>query len=392
MLTTSRAPLGLSSESVYPLPELSPPTTRRAVPAAREGRPARRRPARRCRARAVRAGWTACRWRWNWPRRGCGSCRWPRSRDAWTTGSPCCAAAPGTRRHRHRTLHAVIDWSWHLLEPDGRAAMRALSVFPDGFTADAARHLLGDDAAAGTAGRPVAAQGVRHRVGHAVPHAGDRARVQRGQARRGRRDRPRARRGSSPGQRISACGTRSRRSAPTWSRSPGRPGPSRTTWCRRCATGWTGRTARPSPRRRASCVDCGWSSRTSPAWARWPPTRPGCCPTTDPSPGTSRITRTALVLSAVSGFLLPGPPPLRLLAALRRVPDGAAGHHRRRDCTPSCRAADRRRHCATAPSRWSPAWPTACQLRPRSRQRPGRRAAGGEADARRCSTSGMPGG
>jgi hypothetical protein len=46
---------------------------------------------------------------------------------------------------RHRTLHAVIDWSWNLLDPAGQAAMRALSVFPGGFTADAARHLLGAD-------------------------------------------------------------------------------------------------------------------------------------------------------------------------------------------------------------------------------------------------------
>jgi tetratricopeptide (TPR) repeat protein len=46
---------------------------------------------------------------------------------------------------RHRTLHAVIDWSWNLLDPAGQAAMRAMSVFPSGFTAEAARHLLGDD-------------------------------------------------------------------------------------------------------------------------------------------------------------------------------------------------------------------------------------------------------
>ncbi|MGH3680937.1 MAG: ATP-binding protein, partial [Natronosporangium sp.] len=43
---------------------------------------------------------------------------------------------------RHHTLHAVVDWSWNLLEPAGQAAMRRLSVFPAGFTADAARHLL----------------------------------------------------------------------------------------------------------------------------------------------------------------------------------------------------------------------------------------------------------
>jgi hypothetical protein len=46
---------------------------------------------------------------------------------------------------RHQTLHAVVDWSWNLLEPAGRAAMRALSVFPGGFTAEAAGHLLDDE-------------------------------------------------------------------------------------------------------------------------------------------------------------------------------------------------------------------------------------------------------
>lgn len=45
---------------------------------------------------------------------------------------------------RHQTLHAVVDWSWNLLEPAGLAAMRALSVFPGGYTAHAAQHLLGD--------------------------------------------------------------------------------------------------------------------------------------------------------------------------------------------------------------------------------------------------------
>ncbi len=47
---------------------------------------------------------------------------------------------------RHRTMHAVVDWSWNLLTPSGRAAMRALSIFSGGFTLDAARHLLDGDA------------------------------------------------------------------------------------------------------------------------------------------------------------------------------------------------------------------------------------------------------
>jgi tetratricopeptide (TPR) repeat protein len=46
---------------------------------------------------------------------------------------------------RHHTLHAVVDWSWNLLDPAGQAAMRALSVFTDGFTTESARLLLGAD-------------------------------------------------------------------------------------------------------------------------------------------------------------------------------------------------------------------------------------------------------
>jgi predicted ATPase len=44
---------------------------------------------------------------------------------------------------RHRTLHAVVDWSWNLLDEAGGTAMRLPSVFPGGFTADAANRLLG---------------------------------------------------------------------------------------------------------------------------------------------------------------------------------------------------------------------------------------------------------
>ena len=96
VLTTSRAPLGLSSESVYLLPELDLDTAaelfRQRARAVRPGR----RPARGCRAGAVRP--LTGPWPWNWPPRGSGSCRWPRSPAAWTTGSRCCAAAQGTRR------------------------------------------------------------------------------------------------------------------------------------------------------------------------------------------------------------------------------------------------------------------------------------------------------
>ena len=43
---------------------------------------------------------------------------------------------------RHRTLLAVIDWSWNLLKEPERVALRRLSVFRDGFSLDAAAAVL----------------------------------------------------------------------------------------------------------------------------------------------------------------------------------------------------------------------------------------------------------
>ncbi|TSD95124.1 AAA family ATPase [Skermania sp. ID1734] len=39
---------------------------------------------------------------------------------------------------RHRTLHAVIEWSWNLLEPPQQTVLRRLCRFPAGFTLSAA--------------------------------------------------------------------------------------------------------------------------------------------------------------------------------------------------------------------------------------------------------------
>jgi predicted ATPase/DNA-binding SARP family transcriptional activator len=145
VLTTSRAPLGLSSESVYPLPELDlpamvelfgqrarairpdidlPPTVVRELCGRLDGLPlAAELAAARVRVMSV-AEIVA------------------RLDDRFALLRASTRDAP----RRHHTLHAVIDWSWHLLEPAGRAAMRTLSVFPGGFTSAAARHVLGDDA------------------------------------------------------------------------------------------------------------------------------------------------------------------------------------------------------------------------------------------------------
>lgn len=48
-----------------------------------------------------------------------------------------------TRPERHRTLHAVIDWSWTLLESGHRTALTRLCRFPAGFTAEAAKRVAG---------------------------------------------------------------------------------------------------------------------------------------------------------------------------------------------------------------------------------------------------------
>jgi predicted ATPase/DNA-binding SARP family transcriptional activator len=142
VLTTSRAPLGLSSESVYLLPELDLATTAELF---------------RQRARAVRpdADLPA-----DAVRELCsGLDGLPLAAELAAARVRIMSVAEIARRlddrfavlrssardapQRHRTLHAVIDWSWNLLDPAGQAAMRELSVFPGGFTANAARHLLG---------------------------------------------------------------------------------------------------------------------------------------------------------------------------------------------------------------------------------------------------------
>jgi predicted ATPase/DNA-binding SARP family transcriptional activator len=45
---------------------------------------------------------------------------------------------------RHQTLLAVIEWSWNLLTADEQRALRRLALFHDGFTLEAAETVLGD--------------------------------------------------------------------------------------------------------------------------------------------------------------------------------------------------------------------------------------------------------
>ncbi|MFF5207854.1 BTAD domain-containing putative transcriptional regulator [Streptosporangium sp. NPDC000396] len=48
-----------------------------------------------------------------------------------------------TAQPRHRTLRAVIDWSWDLLSADEQALLRRMSVFSGGATLDAVRRVCG---------------------------------------------------------------------------------------------------------------------------------------------------------------------------------------------------------------------------------------------------------
>ena len=142
VLTTSRAPLGLSSEAVHALPELDLDTTVELfAQRARAARPDVDLPAEAladlCRhldglplatelaAARVRVMSVA------------EISRRLGDRFALLRGGP--RDAP----RRHRTLHAVVDWSWNLLAEEGRSALRALSVLPAGFTAEAADRLVG---------------------------------------------------------------------------------------------------------------------------------------------------------------------------------------------------------------------------------------------------------
>ncbi|MFF5212221.1 BTAD domain-containing putative transcriptional regulator [Streptosporangium sp. NPDC000396] len=54
-----------------------------------------------------------------------------------------------TALSRHKTLRAVVDWSWDLLTEAERGVLRRLSVFSGGVSLDAAERVCGDEAFAG---------------------------------------------------------------------------------------------------------------------------------------------------------------------------------------------------------------------------------------------------
>ncbi|GAA2606178.1 hypothetical protein GCM10010304_65580 [Streptomyces roseoviolaceus] len=145
VLATSRAPLGLTSEAVYALPQLQLATSVELFTQ---------------RARAARSGVELP------PDAVAELCRHldglPLAVElaaarvrvlsvpeiARRLGDRFALLRGGARDapERHRTLHAVVDWSWNLLDEEARAALRMLSVFPGGFSGEAAEQVLGEDA------------------------------------------------------------------------------------------------------------------------------------------------------------------------------------------------------------------------------------------------------
>ncbi|GAT66246.1 transcriptional regulator [Planomonospora sphaerica] len=145
VLTTTRAPLAITAERVYPLPQLG---TGDAVELFRD-RATAARPGVRLGEDDVRAVVTrldglplaielaAAKVRVMSPAE---IARRLEDRFALLRGGD--RSAPS----RHQTLLAVIDWSWNLLGERERRALRRLSAFPDGFALDAAEEVLGDGA------------------------------------------------------------------------------------------------------------------------------------------------------------------------------------------------------------------------------------------------------
>ncbi|MGV9878615.1 ATP-binding protein [Streptomyces sp. NPDC003006] len=145
VLTTSRAPLDLTSEALYALPQLALDTSVELFTQ---------------RARAARPGVELP------PDAVAGLCRHldglPLAVELAAARVRALSVPEIARRlgdrftllrggardvpERHRTLHAVVEWSWNLLAQDARAALRTLSVFPGGFSGEAAEHVLGEDA------------------------------------------------------------------------------------------------------------------------------------------------------------------------------------------------------------------------------------------------------
>ncbi|MFA1544316.1 BTAD domain-containing putative transcriptional regulator [Actinomadura monticuli] len=162
ILATSREPLGITGESLCPVPSLPLPGEDVADPAEALGHASVRLFA--DRAAAVRPGFTVdagtvadvvaiCRALDGIPLAIELAAARLRSltsgQVAARLGDRFRLLAGGSRAAlpRHRTLRAVVDWSWDLLDDGERTVLRRLSVFAGGATPEAAVAVCGQDAA-----------------------------------------------------------------------------------------------------------------------------------------------------------------------------------------------------------------------------------------------------
>ena len=60
-------------------------------------------------------GWTGCRWRSSWPRRGSRRWAWASCWSGWITGSQLLTGGDRTAAARQRSLAATVEWSYQLL-------------------------------------------------------------------------------------------------------------------------------------------------------------------------------------------------------------------------------------------------------------------------------------
>ncbi|WP_225731579.1 MULTISPECIES: BTAD domain-containing putative transcriptional regulator [unclassified Nocardia] len=146
VLTTSRAPLMITAEAVYPLPPLTvdaagSPATDLFIARARAVRPG-------IRLDPQEIAWL-CHTLDGLPlaiELAAARARTMSVQEISTRLRDRFALLRNTDRsspERHRTLHAVIDWSWNLLDEPQQIALRRLCRFPAGFTLAAAEAVAG---------------------------------------------------------------------------------------------------------------------------------------------------------------------------------------------------------------------------------------------------------
>ncbi|WP_431956448.1 AfsR/SARP family transcriptional regulator [Nocardia lijiangensis] len=146
VLTTSRAPLAISAESVYPLAPLAidaagSPATDLFIARARAVRPTvRLDPDAVARLCAMLDGLPLA------IELAAARARTMSVEEIESRLEHRFALLRGGDRsspERHRTLHAVIAWSWNLLDPPQQATLRRMCRFPAGFTLSAAESVAG---------------------------------------------------------------------------------------------------------------------------------------------------------------------------------------------------------------------------------------------------------